>query len=69
MGLTLLFIPKANISEYFLEFYPINLCNVTYKVVMKIITNRLREVMNKLVSSRQCIFAPSRCTVDNILVA
>ena len=62
-------IPKVDKLENYSHFRLISLCNITYKVVTKIVASRLREVMEKLVSPRQCSFVPGRCMADNILVA
>ena len=35
-------IPKSNKTNNFSEFRPISLCNLAYKIVTKIILNRLR---------------------------
>lgn len=50
------------------EFRSIALCNVIYKVVTKIIANRLRPTLCYMVSQQQSSFTPCRSTVDNILL-
>lgn len=37
-------------SKFFSQLRPTSLCNVSYKVVIKIVATRYKEVMNKLVS-------------------
>lgn len=51
------------------QFRPISLCNITYKVVTKIIATRLRGIMSKLVAPMQCSFVPGRHSSDNIIIA
>ena len=44
------------------------LCNVTYKMITKILASRLKECMPKLISQTQSSFVPGRQNSDNILV-
>lgn len=50
------------------QFRPIALYNVVYKVITKIIAQRLRVIMPYMVSENQSSFIPGRSTVDNIPV-
>ncbi|XP_016169125.1 uncharacterized protein LOC107611741 [Arachis ipaensis] len=56
-------------TEKLNHFWPIGLCNVLYKLVTKIIVQRLKVVMAKLISASQCAFVPGRQSTDNILIA
>ena len=42
-------IPKKKGVHNFNYFRPIGLCNVCYKVISKIIVNRLRPLLNKMI--------------------
>lgn len=42
-------IPKVDVPTTFKEFRPISLCNVTYKLMTKVLVNRLRPFLNDLV--------------------
>lgn len=41
--------PKVDAAERITQYMPISLCNVVYNSITKVITNRLRRVMAKLV--------------------
>ena len=62
-------IPKIDHLEYVDNFRPIRLCNVIYKIVTKILVNRLKPILNQIISQNQGAFAPNRSIHDNILIA
>ena len=51
------------------QFRPISLCNVTYKIITKIMVNRLKPLMNYLISPFQNTFIQGRNISNNILLA
>ncbi|GAA0168700.1 hypothetical protein LIER_23359 [Lithospermum erythrorhizon] len=51
------------------EIRPISLCNIVAKIVSKVLTNRLRPVLMKIISETQSAFLPSRIISDNIFIS
>ncbi|KAK4265131.1 hypothetical protein QN277_026221 [Acacia crassicarpa] len=62
-------IPKTDHPETFRDFRPISLCNVIYKIVTKLVANRMKSFMPHVISPNQCSFVPGRHSSDNIIVA
>lgn len=51
------------------DFKPIALCNTVYKIVTKVIANRLKLVLNNLISNEHSAFAPRSSIVEGIIIA
>lgn len=51
------------------QFRPIALCNVIYKIITKVIANRLKPYMGDLISPTQCSFVSGRHSSDNVIIA
>lgn len=51
------------------DYRPIACCSVLYKIISRILTNRLHSIISDVVSSSQAGFIPGRSIADNILLA
>eukprot|EP00253_Pinus_taeda_P021443 PITA_21443 len=61
-------IPKDLNPLSFDRFRPISLCNVSYKIITKILANRLKKLLPFLISENQGGFVPSRQITDNVIL-
>ena len=59
-------IPKKDSPETFSYFRPITLCNLVYKLVTKIIADRLNPMLSKYISKEQFGFLDNRQILDAI---
>ena len=62
-------IPKSNNLEFSYHYRTFSLCNDYYKIIAKILSNRIKPLLNKIVSSLQGVFALSKLINDNVLQA
>ncbi|KAK2640774.1 hypothetical protein Ddye_022537 [Dipteronia dyeriana] len=62
-------IPKIKNLESLKDYKPISLVGSIYKVVAKILANRLKRVMNALIGKTQMAFVNKRQIVDSFVIA
>ncbi|GJV92605.1 RNA-directed DNA polymerase, eukaryota, reverse transcriptase zinc-binding domain protein [Tanacetum coccineum] len=62
-------VPKLDVPNKVYEFRPITCCNVIYKSISKILTNRIKIGLQKVVNINQSAFILGRHIQDNILIA
>ncbi|GLT27521.1 hypothetical protein SLA2020_025080 [Shorea laevis] len=62
-------IPKGENPNIIQKFRPICLLNVPYKILSKVIVNRLRPHLQNLIGPLQNSFLASRSTTDNIILS
>ena len=61
-------IPKEKGANSFERFRPISLCNIGYKLITKVIANRIKEVLPSIIPENQGGFIQGRQIVDNIIL-
>lgn len=62
-------IPKLKSSESMVDYQPIGLCNVLYKILSKVLVNRIKPILKDLISETHSSFVSQRLITDNIIVA
>jgi len=62
-------IPKVTSPQRLNDFRPISLVGCMYKVLAKVLANRLRQVVSSVVSDSQSAFIKGKQILDGILIA
>ena len=62
-------IPKKLEAKEMKDYRPISCCNVIYKVISKILANRLKLILPKFIAGNQSAFVKDRLLIENVLLA
>lgn len=62
-------VPKTDSPISINQIRPINLCNTLYKIISKILVNRIRPLLNDITNPAQASFIPGRQITNNIVIA
>lgn len=61
-------IPKCEGADDVSQFRPIACCNTLYKIISKILANRIAHVIDSLIDSSQAAFVKNRSMIENIFL-
>ena len=61
-------IPKLSNPTSIHHYRPFSLCNVVYKIISKLLVEKLRPLLDKLISPTQLAFIPNRWIVENQII-
>lgn len=62
-------IPNTKTPKTARDFQPISLYNVTYNLIAKTLTNRLKQILPRLIFAEQSAFLSNRLISDNVIFA
>lgn len=62
-------VPKKEEVKVMKDYRPISCCNVLYKIISKLLANRLKGVLPKFISLNQYAFIKERLLMENVLLA
>ena len=64
----LVLIPREVNPTTFDRFRPISLCNASYKILSKLLVNKIKPLLGKLISPSQGGFIKGRHIMDNVIL-
>ena len=62
-------IPKTKTPQKITKYRPISLCNVIYKLLSKVLANRLNKILHNVINEAQSAFVLGRFITNNVVVA
>ena len=62
-------VPKSKNPHRMIDFRPISLCNIVYKLISKTLANRLKAILPYIISENQSAFVANKLITSNVLVA
>ncbi|KAA3487436.1 reverse transcriptase [Gossypium australe] len=64
----IILIPKVEKPKNMSQFKPISLCNVVYKIIAKVLVNRMSNILGDCINEVKGAFIPGRLISDNVLI-
>lgn len=66
-GTNIALIPKKRNPTSMTDLRPISLCNVVHKIISKVLANRLKKIIDLIISDTQSAFIPGRLIIAGTL--
>ncbi|CAN0829616.1 Transposon TX1 uncharacterized 149 kDa protein [Linum grandiflorum] len=65
---TIILLPKIDKPEKMKDLRPISLCDVRYRLLAKVLANRIRRLMPHIIREEQSAFVQGRSIMDNVII-